>query len=186
MRATSDLVSKFLARILRHQPESAGLKLDKHGWADVEAVLSGVQAKFGTFTFQQLVQLVEANDKQRYMMSDDGRRIRAAQGHSIPVDLALEPVTPPPFLYHGTKSSSLPSIMRDGLTKARRHHVHLSDDLDTALRVGRRRAGATAVLQIRSGEMAEYVFLLSTNRVWLTEHVPARFISLVEEARLPR
>ena len=182
MATTSVRISKFLARILRHQPQAAGLSLDPNGWADVDAVLSAVTAKHSRFSLEQLVHLVETNDKRRYELSEDRQRIRAAQGHSIPVDLALGPAKPPPILYHGTKVSAVPSVMRNGLLKGRRNHVHLSTDIETALAVGRRRPGTTAVLQIRSGDMAEHRFFLSSNGVWLTDHVPPQYIELIHRA----
>ncbi|CAA9361067.1 MAG: RNA:NAD 2'-phosphotransferase [uncultured Microvirga sp.] len=185
MPTASVRISKFLARILRHQPHAAGLNLDPNGWADIDAVLSAVTAKHGPVSFEQLVHLVETNDKRRYELSSDRRRIRAAQGHSIPVDLALAPAQPPPILYHGTQASSVPSVMRNGLLKGRRNHVHLSTDIETALAVGRRRSGDTAVLMIRSGDMTAHDFFLSANGVWLTDHVPPQFIAPLDGARLP-
>ena len=182
MVTASVKISKFLARILRHQPQAAGLNLDANGWADVDSVLSAIAAKHGSFSLRQLVHLVETNDKRRYELSADQRRIRAAQGHSIPVDLALAPAKPPPILYHGTQESSVQSVLRNGLLKGRRNHVHLSADVETALTVGRRRSGATAVLQIRSGDMAEHRFFRSSNGVWLTDHVPPEYIELIDRA----
>lgn len=179
MSTKSVSISKFLARILRHQPQAAGLTLDHQGWAEVDHVLAAVTAKVGSFNFQQLAELVETNDKRRYMLSEDGRRIRAAQGHSVAVDLNLEPESPPPLVYHGTEASFLQPIMEAGLAKGRRHHVHLSADIETALKVGNRRSGGTVVLQVRSGDMSGYEFYLSANGVWLTEFVPPEFLSLI-------
>ena len=34
--------SKFLSLILRHKPETIGIKLDEHGWADVSELISGI------------------------------------------------------------------------------------------------------------------------------------------------
>lgn len=181
MRTKSVSISKFLARILRHQPGAAGLKLDQQGWAEVDDVLAALTAKFGSFHFQQLAELVGTNDKRRYLLSEDGRRIRAAQGHSIPVDLGLEARLPPLLLYHGTKASFLQPIMKTGLVRGRRHHVHLSADMETALKVGSRRTGDTVVLQVRSGEMSGYEFYLSANGVWLTAFVPPEFVTGLDQ-----
>ena len=178
MSTKSVSISKFLARILRHQPQAAGLTLNQQGWAEVDDVLAALTEKFGSFNFQQLTDVVDTNDKQRYILSQDGRRIRAAQGHSVAVDLNLEPQSPPPLLYHGTKASLLQPIMQAGLMKGHRHHVHLSADMATALKVGNRRSGGTVILQVRSGEMSGYDFYLSENRVWLTEFVPPQFLSV--------
>ena len=171
-----DRVSKYLALILRHRPEAGGLRLDKHGWADVEAVVDAVRARFGEFDRDQLKDLVLINDKKRYAFDDTGTMIRASQGHSVPVELGLEPVEPPSFLYHGTSERALPSILGQGLVRGSRHHVHLSPDVDTARKVGSRRRGPSVTLEVRSGDMRGYGFYRSANGVWLTDHVPPHYL----------
>ncbi len=151
-------ISKYLALILRHRPEAGGLRLDARGWADVEAVLDAVRARFGGFDRAQLQELVLTNDKKRYAFDDSGTRIRASQGHSVPVELGLEPTEPPSLLYHGTSERALPSILDQGLVKGRRHHVHLSPDVETARKVGSRRGGPSVTLEVRSGEMRGHSF----------------------------
>lgn len=171
--------SKFLALILRHQPEVGNLTLDAEGWAPVSDVLKAVQNKFGDFTRADLQELVDTNDKKRYAFNSDGTKIRASQGHSIDVDLKLDTVKPPPFLYHGTKSAYLDSIMRDGLTPQSRQHVHLSKDIGTATIVGNRRSGKTVILRINTTQLTEHPFYLSDNGVWLTDNVPPEAISVM-------
>ena len=169
-------ISKYLALILRHRPEAGGLRLDAQGWANVEAVVDAVRARFGGFDRAELQQLVLFNDKRRYAFDDSGTRIRASQGHSVPVELGLEPVEPPPLLYHGTSERALPSILDQGLVKGRRNHVHLSADVVTARQVGSRRAGPSVTLEVRSGDMRGHDFYRSANGVWLTDHVPPHYL----------
>jgi putative RNA 2'-phosphotransferase len=124
-----------------------------------------------------LEDVVASNAKRRFALSDDGRRIRASQGHSVEVDLAYDPADPPDVLFHGTVATALPAIEAEGLSRMQRHHVHLSRDVATAAAVGGRR-GVPVILRIRAGAMARdgHVFYLSQNGVWLTEHVPAAYI----------
>ncbi len=152
------------------------MRLDPQGWADVEAVLDAVRARFGEFDRDQLQELVLSNDKKRYAFDDSGTRIRASQGHSVPVELGLEPIEPPSLLYHGTSESALQSILDQGLVKGRRHHVHLSSDVETARKVGSRRGGAPVTFEVCSGEMRNYSFFRSANGVWLTDHVPPQYL----------
>lgn len=174
----SNLVStsKFLSLVLRHQPEVIGLILDDSGWADIDTLIRLSQAH-KPLTRALIEQVVQANSKQRFAISDDGRRIRANQGHSIEVDLDLVPVTPPTLLYHGTATRFVDAIRREGLVKRSRQHVHLSADADTATAVGARH-GKPAVLIVRAGEMAAagHAFFRSENGVWLTDAVPVGFI----------
>ncbi|MFC4546585.1 RNA 2'-phosphotransferase [Paenactinomyces guangxiensis] len=126
---------------------------------------------------ETLQHIVETNDKRRFSFSEDGRKIRANQGHSVSIDLNLEPVKPPERLYHGTADRFLLSIREQGLVKGNRHHVHLSEDPVTARRVGMRH-GKPAILQILAGEMHQdgYTFFRSANGVWLTEFVPVHYL----------
>ena len=171
-------ISKFLAFILRHRPDVGGLRLDAQGWADVEAVLTALRARFGDFDHAQLEQLVLFNDKKRYAFDETGTRIRASQGHSVAVELGLEPLEPPPLLYHGTSERALPSISAQGLVKGKRHHVHLSSDAETARNVASRHARASAILTVRSGDMtrAGHCFFRSANGVWLVDYVPPEYL----------
>ncbi|WP_300691768.1 RNA 2'-phosphotransferase [Chryseobacterium sp.] len=171
-------ISKFLSLILRHQPETIGLKLDENGWADVEELRAKSAQKRIYFTPEELDEVVETNNKKRFAFSEDKTQIRASQGHSINIDLSLEGVQPPDFLYHGTAEANIPSILEKGIEKRTRQHVHLSADKETATKVGMRH-GKPVILTIRTGKMYEegVVFYLSANGVWLTDFVDAQYIS---------
>ena len=170
-------ISKFLSRVLRHQPKAIGLMLDPQGWADVEQLLTQARRHGLALTPELLQEVVEQNDKQRFAFNEDRTRIRASQGHSIPVDLGLDPMEPPDLLYHGTAERFIAAIKERGLLPGRRNHVHLSGDKATATRVGGRH-GRPVVLTVQAGLMhaAGCRFYLSANGVWLTEHVPAEYM----------
>ena len=169
--------SKFLSLVLRHKPEEIGLTLDVNGWADVDELIRLVNRHGRKLNRSLLEQVVADNDKKRFAFSDDGTRIRASQGHSVEVDLALPPTDPPELLYHGTASRFVESIRAEGLHSAGRQHVHLSVDEVTATKVGQRH-GKPVILVVRTGQMAAagHRFYLSANGVWLTERVPVEFI----------
>jgi putative RNA 2'-phosphotransferase len=171
-------LSKFLSLVLRHKPEEIGLALDENGWANVDELLRLASQSGRPLTRPILEQIVAESDKQRFAFSDDGRRIRANQGHSLAVDLALPPSQPPEMLYHGTASRFLDSIRAGGLQAGSRQHVHLSLDVATAIKVGQRH-GKPVVLEVRAGAMhaAGNPFYLSANGVWLTERVPVEFLT---------
>lgn len=171
--------SKFLSLILRHQPELIGLKLDKNGWADIETLLYLSAAANKSITWTELEKIVAESDKQRFAFNEDHTMIRANQGHSVQVDLELPTQTPPEFLYHGTVGRSVADIRKTGIQKMSRQHVHLSPDKETAIKVGSRR-GIPVILTIRTGDMHRdgIVFYLSANGVWLTDHVPPKYISV--------
>jgi putative RNA 2'-phosphotransferase len=171
-------ISKFLSYVLRHAPETIDLRVDAHGWADVDELLAKAKKAGKRFDLDMLRAVVAENDKQRFTLSADGRRIRAAQGHSIAVDLGLAPSTPPAVLYHGTASRNLDSIFADGLEPGRRRQVHLSLDPETAKKVGERH-GKAIVLTVDAARMHEdgFQFVQADNGVWLTDRVPAKYLS---------
>ena len=171
--------SRFLSKVLRHAPESVGLTLDEAGWVDVEQLLEAARRAGVALDRATLERVVGENDKQRFALSADGRRIRASQGHSVPVELGLQPRTPPDVLFHGTADRNLESIRREGLRPGRRTHVHLSADEATAVAVGRRH-GRPVVLRVLAGRMhaAGHAFYRSDNGVWLTDAVPADQLEL--------
>lgn len=171
-------ISKFLSLVLRHQPEYIDLNLNTNGWADIDELIQKSKSKKLHFTFEELEEIVETNDKQRFAFNDDKSQIRANQGHSVKsIDLQLEAIVPPELLYHGTVDRFLDSIRDLGLQKRSRQHVHLSEEIDTATKVGSRR-GTPVILSIRSLDMHQqgFEFYCSENNVWLTDHVPAEFI----------
>lgn len=169
-------VSKYLSLLLRHHPEKAGITLDEHGWADVEELIAGIK-KTQRFDLEMLKEIVRTDEKQRYSFSEDGRLIRANQGHSIPVDVELPVVEPPQYLWHGTAEKSVASIEKSGLLPMSRLYVHLSADRETAVKVGSRH-GKVVVYRVLSGQMARqgHVFYRSVNGVWLVKHVPTDFL----------
>ncbi|SIO96657.1 RNA 2'-phosphotransferase [Vibrio spartinae] len=172
-------ISKFLSLVLRHKPETIGLTLDPHGWANIDELIhkASTSNEIENIDRDLIQEVVDTNDKKRFIMSEDGQHIRANQGHSIRVDLQLQPSVPPEFLYHGTATRFLDSIIEQGLKPQQRQHVHLSADTETAVSVGKR-YGKPVILKIKARLMYEqgYEFYLSENGVWLTSYVLPEFI----------
>lgn len=174
-----DSLSKFLSLILRHKPESIGISLDEHGWANVDELLEGMNKQY-FIDMGMLEEIVATDNKQRYSFNEDKTLIRANQGHSIPVDVELEKKEPPEYLWHGTGEKYVDSIKEQGLLPKSRLYVHLSADYDTAVKVGQRH-GKPVVFKILSGRMATegYEFYRSVNGVWLTKAVPVEYLGEV-------
>ena len=173
--------SRLLAMVLRHKPQAVGIELDAYGWADVSAIVKAF-SQMGVFTLTILKEIVRDDEKQRYSFNEDGTKIRANQGHSVKVDVELTEAVPPPVLYHGTGTKYVDSINKEGLLPRQRLYVHLSSDVETALKVGKRH-GVPFVYEVLSGEMARasYKFYLSANGVWLTKCVPVKFLRSLKE-----
>ncbi len=163
-----------MSLVLRHAPPDIGIAPDPFGWVEIETLVS---ASDGVLSAQALRRIVEQSDKQRFALSEDGRRVRANQGHSIEVDVGLVARKPPEVLFHGTATLTATAIRDEGLKPMSRQYVHLSSDAETARKVGMRH-GKPAILPILAGDMhsAGHVFYLSDNQVWLTRAVPAHFL----------
>jgi putative RNA 2'-phosphotransferase len=170
--------SKFLSYVLRHEPDALGLTLDPGGWADVDTLLQNAQAAGRPLDRPRLRAVLAHGDKRRFALSEDGTKIRAQYGHSIDVDLDLTPASSPPeALYHGTAQKTLPTIRAEGLRPQSRQHVHLSSTQEAAARVGRRH-GTPVVLTVDAQglEASGRALYRATEDVWLTGHVPPRFL----------
>lgn len=170
--------SKFLSYVLRHAPDSIGLTLDGQGWADIAELIDRANASGQKLDLAAIQAVVAESDKKRFTISEDGKRIRAAQGHSVTVDLGHAAIEPPPVLYHGTATRFLESVREKGLLAGNRQQVHLSSDTDTARKVGERH-GKPAILTIDSGRMFKdgIRFFRADNGVWLTDAVPSIYIA---------
>ena len=168
-------IGKFLCLILRHKPETVGISLDEHGWANVKDLIEGINQQ-RDFDMKTLEKIVATDDKQRYSFNEDKTMIRANQGHSVNVDVELEEVVPPECLWHGTGEKYVESIDVEGLIPKSRLYVHLSPDMKTAIDVGRRH-GAPVIYLIDAAKMYEdgFKFYKSKNDVWLTKGVPVEY-----------
>lgn len=173
--------SRFISLILRHKPETIGITLDEHGWANVSELIEGV-SKTRNFDMEMLEEIVRTDNKQRYSFNEDKTLIRANQGHSIPVDVELPEKQPPEVLYHGTGEKYTASIDEQGLIPKSRLYVHLSKNVATAKNVGARH-GKPVIYEVASGKMAAdgYTFYLSVNGVWLTKEVPVKYLKKLSQ-----
>lgn len=170
-------ISKYLSKHLRHQPDRIGIKLAPGGWVSVDELLAACAKNQFPITRTQLNEVVAQNDKQRFSFDSTGSLIRANQGHSVEVDLQLEPAVPPDVLYHGTGHKAVDSILPTGLCKMLRHHVRLSLDITTAKTVGARH-GKPVVFAVDAAAMLEcgYTFYCSENGLWLVDNVPPEYL----------
>ena len=179
--STIKTISKFLSLLLRHKPETVGLMIDANGWTSVSELIEKVSFyhKNWLFTMSVLEQVVAENDKKRFSFNADKTMIRAAQGHSVAIDIAVAAVVPPDVLYHGTASTNVESIMKQGLVKGKRQHVHLSKDEETATKVGTRH-GKPIIFAIKTLPMQVdgVLFYLADNGVWLVDEVAAKYLEL--------
>ena len=171
--------SCFLSLILRHKPETIGISLDEHGWANVDELIEDI-SKTREFNMDILEEIVRTDEKERYSFNEDKTLIRANQGHSIPVDVELEKVEPPEELWHGTGEKYVSSIDEIGLIRKSRLYVHLSKDKETAVKVGSRH-GKPVIYTVKAREMYQdgYEFFLSKNGVWLTKEVPVKYLEKI-------
>lgn len=175
---TSEKLSKTMAHALRHAPEAYSLTLTAEGFVAVAELAQKLSQHFEqTVTVEAILGVIEADSKQRYTLV--GTQVRAAQGHSFPVDLGMTPIEPPAVLFHGTIAAVVPSIMKQGLIPGSRQFVHLSSNLETATTVASRR-GKPVILTINAAaaHAAGVKFYQSENNVWLVAALPAEFISI--------
>ena len=175
-------ISKFLSLVLRHKPETIGIELDQNGWTDVYTLLKKLNSYGIKLDNESLKQIVETNSKKRFAFNDTFDRIRASQGHSVEIELGYTSQKPPEILYHGTGEKSVQAILDTGLAKQSRQQVHLSADLETAIKVGQRH-GKPFVFKVLAEQMFndKFEFFISDNGVWLTDNVPTKYLKQNDE-----
>lgn len=175
-------ISKTMSYALRHHPEKFDLIMDDHGWVETAQLLKGLQKKFPHLKQADMDEVVARNDKHRFSYDADHPRIRANQGHSIPVDVEMEEKEPPEVLYHGTGQKSVPAILKEGLKPMSRLFVHLSKDPETARKTGLRH-GHPVVFLVEAGQMHRdgYSFQISANGVWQTAQVPPQYLHIIQK-----
>lgn len=171
----------YMTYILRHKPQDIGIAMDTQGWVSVLDFLQKAKYK-KQVTREMLIEEVEADDKGRFEFNSNKSKIRCVQGHSVEhVILNLAPWTDCLPLYHGTAEKNIASIMHEGILKRKRKHVHISNDIETAKRVGQRH-GVPVVFEIDTQTMIThgYKFYRAENGVILTDRVPSRYIRLLD------
>jgi len=175
-------ISKFLSLVLRHQPETIGIQLDQRGWTDIDELIEKANSYGVKFDREILNHIVATNSKKRFAFNNTLDKIRASQGHSVEIELGYTNQKPPEILFHGTGEKSVQSILDTGLEKRNRQHVHLSSDFDTAVKVGQRH-GKPFVFKVLAERMYNdnFQFFISDNGVWLTDHVPTKYLKQNDE-----
>ena len=173
-------VSKTISYGLRHCPEELCLNMDENGWVKVSELLDGLSSKDIGISKQELEMIVSSDEKQRYSFNENKTMIRANQGHSINVDLQLQEAEPPEFLYHGTSDRFIDNIMNSGIMSMSRQYVHLSNDVDTAKKVGSRH-GKPVVIKIKALQAYKdnVPFYLSENKIWLTNFIDKKYLEII-------
>jgi putative RNA 2'-phosphotransferase len=181
LRPGASELSRQVSRVLRHEPWLYELELDDEGFVSVDALLVAIRVAEPRWTGVDrlaLEQMIAGSWKRRHEMVGD--RVRALYGHSLPGRLRKERGCPPAVLFHGTSSAAAAAILVSGLQPMSRQFVHLSNEWDMAVQVGRRKAAEPVVLRIDAAAAQEdgVSFWVGNEAVWLAENVPARFIAV--------
>lgn len=182
--------SVFMSYVLRHDPDAINLDMDKRGWVSIQQLIDNANVVNRKLNLDLIKKIVRENNKGRFAISDDGKFIRALQGHSLSkerVSIEFEEKVPPSILYHGTATKFMDSIKEKGLISNNRQYVHLSSNEETAVNVGSRH-GTPIILEINTQEMINdgHIFFLSENGVWLTDNVPVKYLAVKHEQNYKR
>jgi putative RNA 2'-phosphotransferase len=167
-----------MSLLLRHKPEQANLDMDREGWVSIKQMQDNVPG----LSMAAITWVVEGDKKGRFAFNEDRTKVRATQGHSTElVDMKMKAEVPPTFLYHGSAERFMKHIRVEGLKSMTRHYVHMTNNRDTAFGVAMRYAKDKRHVRILTIDAAKmhadgFAFYQSENNVWLTEHVPLKYL----------
>jgi putative RNA 2'-phosphotransferase len=178
-------LSKTLSFVLRHNPASHGVIVDKEGWVDINQLIFQIRQRNPQFMaahMGHIKEIIKNSDKQRFELK--GNKIRAYYGHSAQQAVDKKPAVPPSILYQGTTPEAKDKILLEGLKPMTRQFVHLSTDRKTAHKVALRRTKTPVILIVD----AKAVYLNGTKfypgneDIWLAEYIDPKYIT-VDECR---
>lgn len=180
-------LSKKISYALRHAPWEYELELDEQGFVPIAQLLHALNESNDydrEIVQADLEQIIATSEKKRHEIVGD--KIRALYGHTVPQIIKKELGIPPAVLFHGTSHKALPQILQDGLKPMQRQYVHLSVDVDTATRVGKRRDGNPVILKIdaEAAQKAGIQFFIGNDKVWLCKEMPKDYLSIFNAGNL--
>lgn len=171
-------LSKEISYALRHAPWEYKLEMNEEGWVPVEQLLDALHRteKWSSICEADLNEMIEKSEKKRHELA--GGKIRAFYGHSMPIKILKEDKMPPNVLYHGTARRFVESISKNGLLPQSRQYVHLSQDIETAEKVGKRHDDKPCILIIdaKTAWNDGIKFYFGNEKVWLADAIPSRYI----------
>ncbi len=177
-------LSKEISFALRHKPWQYELELDREGFVPIDQFLFALnETKHYPKQIEKedLFKVIEISEKKRLEIKDG--KIRALYGHTIPMLIEKDPMSPPELLYHGTSHNVLDSILKAGLQQMKRQYVHLSMDIETAEQVGKRRDTNPVILVIyaQKADKNGIRFYKGNDKVWLSNPIPPQYIEILRK-----
>ena len=126
-------ISIKLSQILRHKAQQLNIPITKDGYVKINDILKVKDMKGVTQEF--ILQITREDKKGRFSMKEENENImiRANQGHSMKnIEIQMKEITNPkeyPTIIHGTFINKMESIMKTGLNKMNRQHIHMCSSL---------------------------------------------------------
>lgn len=181
-------IGRIMAGVLRHFPEKFGVRMDEHGWVDVQELVGQIRRqkeKLHWLRPHHIEAIALTDPKGRYQHDKD--RIRATYGHSMRVDLDLPTEGVPDTLFYPVTEEELDVVLERGLTPSGRQMVHLSGTYENALEAGSRRSENPIVLEVdaRAAVGEGVVIKRAGKQVFICDDVPSRFLRRAEARAAP-
>src|SRR3989338_2737314 len=111
---SAERFSRWMAYVLRHNPDRYGLQPDPHGFVDLEEFVRVARHRYPNLNPDRLRQFIAEYGAARFEIT--GNQVRARYGHSIAVSPVGDPVEPPERLYYGTEAARSEAIRAGGLS----------------------------------------------------------------------
>lgn len=176
-------ISRKLSKILRHDPYPFTISND--GWVSTDAIID-----YYGITLDDLIHIVETNDKKRFSLNHDNSLICANQGHSngIAENKEFTQITDTEtelILYHGTDDVIAELIKTDVMKTGNRQHVHWTPNIELAKKRANQRSQWNNTkpvlinLNIKKYLNNKGKIFISDNNVYLTPEVKPLFLNFI-------
>ncbi|TFF90129.1 MAG: RNA 2'-phosphotransferase [Promethearchaeota archaeon] len=180
MRSLYTRISKFLAYVLRHHPQRFNIELDAEGYTSLKMIANLVDKRFPDLNIDKnvILKMIAASEKRRFEISGD--KIRAFYGHSLNRKIRMQKIEHiPDRLYHGTNACAFRKIEKEGIKRKSRQYVHLSESIETAYSVGKRRTENPIILVIDSKRASkDGIQFYKSGDMYLADFIPPEYISV--------
>ncbi len=172
----AEKLGKIISGAMRHFPQDLGLNMDEYGWVSLKELTSVIEKKYEWARPYHVDAMFKTDDKGRYEKKGD--MVRARYGHSVHINPDYAHFEGD-ILYYGTSEEEADRILEIGLKPVNQHFVHLSKNIEEAVKVACIRTEHPVIIEVDAKKARDSgIDILDAGPVCLTSRIPPEFIQI--------